>query len=119
MSKQLVSIELHVVIAGPIYWPDGLLCTKEASMTFTPTGGAFREPWTGLEDALERILSKNDGDFQSAGIADVWGKVTWKSGRDFIYRYMDLDPDNLAHLYPDLFADQDTRDRVYAMEVQE
>ena len=89
MSKTLVSIQLSGRLQGTIWYPP-ITCTKDFKVTFTPENKPFTTKWAGIRAALLSIT--NDGDFQDCQVAELFGKVTWVNGKEYITRYVNFTP---------------------------
>lgn len=88
MTKQLVSVEFHVITAGYLWWPYAL-ATEEVHETFTPTHRPFTRVWTCLEDAFE--IMTLSGNFRGMPkVVSCMMKVTWRKGDDLIVRWCEL-----------------------------
>ena len=92
--KQLESINIYGEVRGHIWLPP-VECIKEFDVTFTLDNRPFTYLWTGLRNAVFFIT--NDGDFQSCNIDWAMLKIVWKSGKDYIVRYVELKPCKLIN----------------------
>lgn len=93
MSKKLLSIDFYVTLLGPIW--QGIDCTKEKHVTFTPEKQPFTTEWKGLKNALSQIT--HDGDFQYCQIS--WGcmVVKWYDGKYFLEQQVEIPDCKLTH----------------------
>lgn len=73
---------------------EGIECYQEFKYTFTPKSqarGVLYHEWTGLQDALQFICVKDNGDFQvPCKIQYGYMVIEWKEGKDWINRAVDI-----------------------------
>jgi hypothetical protein len=96
----ITNISLRGFIVGPIWWPAGAECYKPLSYSITDERVRWSEPGT-LRDHV--LAATNDGDFQSATLAQAELVVERRAGNRRVIRSFPLShfPSVADCLHPD------------------